>query len=326
MTALLPRDVRDVFARFITTEFATLDTRGRPIVWPLTPYYTDGAPAIEVSTGVGYPKKAEDARRNPHVAMLFSDPTGSGLETAKRVLVQGTAEIDDADLAANRERYRRESARKLPATREMMPPRILEGLFGWYFERIYIRVRPERVFVWEGGDFAAEPVLLDSHMEEVRSGHSEEPDEPHPAPSPEPVAWDRRIEELGSRHPSAVLAWEAPDGFPLAVRVSPAPDRSKGRIGVGRDPAGLPLAEGPACLVAHSHGPDFRWQENFQVRGDLVREGGDWALIPHRLVGGFELPRESRLAGMRRNFSKSIRFYRTRKRVLRERQARAAAG
>ena len=73
-----------------------------------------------MTTGVGYPKKAEDARRNPRVALLFSDPTGSGIESGIRVLVQGTAEVDDADLDANRERYRRESAAKLPATKEMI--------------------------------------------------------------------------------------------------------------------------------------------------------------------------------------------------------------
>ena len=32
------------------------------------------------STGLGYPKKANDARRNPRVAMLFPDSTGSGIE------------------------------------------------------------------------------------------------------------------------------------------------------------------------------------------------------------------------------------------------------
>ena len=36
--------------------------------------------------------------------------------------------------------------------------------------------------------------------------------------------------------------------------------------------------------------PDFTWQQNFQVRGDLVYVEDGWALIPHKLVGGFELP------------------------------------
>ena len=58
-----------------------------------------------MTTGLGYPKKAKDARANPKVAMLFSDPTGSGLDDPPQVLVQGTADVDDRDLDANRERY-----------------------------------------------------------------------------------------------------------------------------------------------------------------------------------------------------------------------------
>lgn len=322
MTATLPQEVRDVFSRFVTTEFVTVDRGGQPIAWPLTPYYSDGGPVIEVTTGVGYPKKAEDARRNPRVAMLFSDPTGSGIESGIRVLVQGTAEIDDADLGANRERYRRESAQKLPATVEMLPPKFIEGLFAWYFERLYIRVRPERVFVWADSDPGTEPRLLDSHLEEVRSGHVEEPVQPPAPPQSSRPVWDVRIDELGQRHPTAALTWVAPDGFPLAVRVPVQPEGGERRIAISDVPVGLPLEPGRACLTAHSHAPDFRWQENFQVRGDLVEDGEGWSLLPRKMVGGFELPKESELARYRRNMSKSRRFYKTRKRILKERQAR----
>src|ERR687894_960310 len=114
MTATLPAEVQQVFDRFITTEFTTVDGSGQPITWPLTPYYRPGDPCIDVTTGLGYPKKANDARANPKVALLFSDPTGSGLTGAPMVLVQGTAVVDDEDLDANRARYRREIVEKLP--------------------------------------------------------------------------------------------------------------------------------------------------------------------------------------------------------------------
>src|SRR5919109_3982936 len=129
MTATLPKQVQDVFDRFITTEYTTVDAHGQPITWPVTPYYKPGDPCIDVTTGLGYPKKAEDARRNPHVSMLFSDPTGSGLERPPAVLVQGTASVDDADLDANRERYTRESLEKLPETKDMYPPKPVQRLF-----------------------------------------------------------------------------------------------------------------------------------------------------------------------------------------------------
>src|ERR671919_2614151 len=114
MTATLPTEVQQVFDRFVTTEFTTVDRRGEPITWPLTPYYRPGDPCIDVTTGLGYPKKAKDARANPKVALLFSDPTGCGVDDAPQVLVQGTADVDDRDLDANRERYRRELVQKLP--------------------------------------------------------------------------------------------------------------------------------------------------------------------------------------------------------------------
>ena len=80
-----------------------------------------------MTTGLGYPKKAYDARANPKVALLFSDPTGSGIDEPPMVLVQGIARVDDRDLDANRERYWEESVEKLPATKDMHPPEFLRG-------------------------------------------------------------------------------------------------------------------------------------------------------------------------------------------------------
>jgi hypothetical protein len=119
MTSTLPQEVRDTFERFVTCELTTVDAVKQPITWPVTPYYVPGGPTIDVTTGLGYPKKADDAGRHPSVALLFSDATGSGIDSGIRVLVQGTATIDDRDLEANADRYLRESAVKLPATRKM---------------------------------------------------------------------------------------------------------------------------------------------------------------------------------------------------------------
>jgi hypothetical protein len=321
MTGTLPPEVRDAFQRFITCEYVTIDAHQQPIVWPVTPYYQDGGTAVDVTTGLGYPKKANDARRNPHVALLFSDPTGSGITNGLSVLVQGTAEVDDRDLAANRERYVRESWDKLPGTREMHPPKLLRGMFNWYYTRIYVHVRPERVFVWPDGDVARAPECHGAHLEEVRSGRSEEPLEPHAPPTGGDVPWGGRIEELGKSYETAVLGWVAPDGFPLAARLPVSIDPRRRRIVFGKRPEGLPVAEGKACVTAHRHSPDFTWQENFQVRGDLVTDGdGDLSLVPHKLIGGFELPNESQLSVYRRNLSKSIRYYKTARHELRRRK------
>jgi hypothetical protein len=310
----LPQPVQAVFERFITTEFTTLDAHGQPITWPVTPYYHRGEGCLDVTTGVGYPKKADDARRNPRVALLFSDPTGSNLERPPMVLVQGTARVDESDLAANRERYVREAVAKLPGAKKLMPPKPVQGWFGWYFDRIYVHVWPERVYVWPDGDCAREPDLYDAHLEEVRSGHAEQDDDGAPAshapPGPDDVAWDERIDELGSRYRTAVVALAGPDGFPFALRVPVRVDRAQRRVRIEADALGVPVSPGLACVCAHDHAPDFSWQRNFHVRGSLVQDDDGWAVVPHKLVGGFELPPTSLVGRLRANWSKAQRYRR----------------
>ena len=316
MTALLPPEIQQVFDRFVTTEYTTVDRRGQPISWPVTPYYRPGDTCIDITTGLGYPKKAKDARANPKVALLFSDPTGSGMGSAPQVLVQGIADVDDTDLDANRERYARESRIKLPGTVRQHPPKPLRRAFGWYYTRVYVHVRPERIYAWPDGDPTAEPTLYDTHLEEVRSGHDEEPPAPHAPAEGGAETWDERINELGERYPTAVLSLVAPDGFPFSLRLPVGVDRAARRIRIGAGALGIPIQPGLACLTAHAHHPDFLWQSNFQVRGDLVEEDGGWALVPHKLVGGFELPPGSWLKRLRLNASKARRYRATAKREL----------
>ena len=313
MTATLPSDVQEVFDSFLTTELTTIDGRGQPITWPVNPYYSAGAACISVTTGIGYPKKARDAERNPKVSLLFSDPTGSGIDRAPMVLVQGWAHVDDEDLEANRERYIRDATAKHPA---LAPRSSASRSFDWYFKRIYVDVRPERVYLWPGGDATNEPELLDSHMEEVRSGHDEEPEAPPPPPEGGGHAWHDRIEELGRRYRTGVLSVVAPDGFPFSVRVPVGADRRSRLIHLDDEPVGAPLQPGLACLTAHDHDPGFDWHRNFQVRGDLVEHGDGWALVPHRVVDGFELPPTGPFRRAARNLPKVVRFRRRAKREL----------
>ncbi len=293
MTSSLPAECQQVFDRFITTEYTTIASNGQPITWPVTPYYRPGDACISVTTGLGYPKKADDAARNPYVALLFSDQTGSGIEKAPMVLVQGMAEVDDGDLDANRDRYWKEAKEKLPATANRHPPAPIRKALSWYYTRIYIHVRPERVYVWPDGDPGTEPQLLDSHIDEVRSGHDEEPEHEPPPPSGQPATWDERLDALGTRsYPTAVLSLVCPDGFPFSVRLPVRPDQAAGCIRFDVDAVGIPAAPGLACLTAHIHEPEFKWQQNFQVRGDLVERHGEWVLVPQKYVGGFNVPKK----------------------------------
>jgi hypothetical protein len=161
--------------------------------------------------------------------------------------------------------------------------------------------------------------LLDSHLDEVRSGQDEEPIRPQAPPSGGQAVWDARLDALGTGpYANAVLSLEAPDGFPFSVRMPVQPDRAAGCIRLGGGALGVPAAPGLACLSAHVHAPDFTWQRNFQVRGDYVERDGEWVVVPHRFVGGFELP-QGRVAMMRANFRKALRFRQVAKRELAKR-------
>jgi hypothetical protein len=236
------------------------------------------------------------------------------------VLVQGTADVDDRDLDRNTERYLRESLERRPGLKKMVPPRFLRRLFKWYYTRIYVHVRPERVYVWPDCDVTREPELFDSHMEEVRSHHDEEPPAERAAPDHGEWVWDERIEEVGERYDKAVLSLVSPDGFPFSVRVPVRLDRERRLVRIDADPVGVPFQPGLACLTVHDHDDDFTWQRNFQVRGDLVQDESGWALGPHKLVGGMEAP-PSTVKRWRDNARKANRFRRTAKRELDRRTA-----
>jgi len=138
-----------------------------------------------------------------------------------------------------------------------------------------MRVRPERVYVWQRANLDDEPELYDSHVDEVRSAHNEEPEIDHAPPEGGPSAWDERLAALGTTHERAVLAFVGPDGFPFAVRVPVRADAGAGVVRIGADPVGAPIESGIACLCA----------ADLRVRGDLEEDHGGWSLRPHAMVG-----------------------------------------
>jgi hypothetical protein len=178
------------------------------------------------------------------------------------------------------------------------------------------------VYVWPTGDTETEPTLYDAHVEEVRSGHSEEPEEGPAPPEGGMDVWDPRLDRLGTEDATAVLAFVGPDGFPFAVRVPVRADQAAHVVRIEADPIGAPIEAGPACLCAHSHAEDLTWQRSYQVRGDLTEEQGGFVLHPHRVVAGLQLP-QSAFERYRVNVRKILRFRKT----ARERtQGRAGAG
>ena len=275
MTASLPQEIQQVFDRFITTEYTTVDSRGQPICWPLTPYYEPGDPCIDVTTGLGYPKKANDARANPKVSLLFSDPTGSGMDAAPQVLVQGTADVDARDLEANRVRYTRESPEKLPGAKELLPPKPLQ--------RCSAGTSPASTSTSGRSACTSGRAATHARAAAVRRPHGGGPLRPRRGARGRARRQPRAARGLGRAHGGARRALPerralagGPGRLPLLGARADLGRPGARRIRLGGDVLGVPVQPGLACFTVHDHAPDFSWQRNFQVRGDLVEEDGGW--------------------------------------------------
>lgn len=167
----LPAHVEDVFREFLTCELTTFARDGTPITWPTMPIYRSDSFQFVVLTSIGSAQKARNIRREPRVAMLFSDPTGCGLLNPPTVLVQGDARAPDQILTSTTtldEQLRHAfltQARKLlkrqPAVGMYVANPLTRFLMGWYFIRLGIYVTPRRVVWWDAGDVGGRPHELE---------------------------------------------------------------------------------------------------------------------------------------------------------------------
>ena len=107
--------------------------------------------------------QALNIRRDPRISLLFSDPTGSGLENPPAALVQGDALVED-DLRTSPvgfEEYWKRLFRIQPANAMYGANALTRYLIDWYYMRLYSFVRPRRIHFWPGADFGQEPKELE---------------------------------------------------------------------------------------------------------------------------------------------------------------------
>ena len=288
-TQIDPRAALDVAERFLTTEYASLTRAGEPITWPLTPYAGVDGTTIDVSTGLSYPLKAERARRDPRVALSFSDPAGSGLEDAPVVVVQGLATVRDADLRANSARYLREWSRKLPVTAAKTPDFALSQM-DWYWTRIWIGVTPRRVLWWPDGRLDREPLRWEAPDTVVAPASDPAPAGPSSGSwAAGAVDWRRRAAGAVDRFGPPVLTTVDAEGWPLPLRtVSAAPTEDGFDVQV---PAGVDIVPGPAFLTFHRHAATMEHQENLGLAGVASVGAGVVHVRVDRTLNDFPLPR-----------------------------------
>jgi hypothetical protein len=272
-----PEELLPLFRQAVTCEFASLTRAGRAIAMPLLPFVGADGLTLDVSTGLAYPTKAERVRRNPKVALLYSDPVGSGLTNQPVALVTGWGAVRDRDLQANTDRYIRELIAKDPKHSLGMPNALARRL-NWYFGRIWIEVVPKRILWWPGGRTGEPPRTWDAP--EGTAPRESDPPPTGKAPAQwkdAPADWRTIAAHAIAKLGTPILTTVDADGFPTPIRVANARQTTEGFILT--IPRGLPTPPaGPACLTFHSHPEVFTGQENRLFAGE-VQPDGDGALF-----------------------------------------------
>lgn len=311
-----PAELTPVFAGAVTAEFASLTRAGHPVTVPTTPYLGTtvgaGTPGtLSVSTGLAYTAKAERARRDPRVSLLFADPVGSTVDRPAVVLVQGLATVRDADLQANTDHYVRATMAKLPAAYRGQPRFALRRM-PWYFARVWIDVTPLRIRWWLDRTLSGAPSQWRAPDGTTAPASDPAPrGDPLGAWLPAPGSWAAVADDALGRLRLHDLTVVGEDGFPATFPVT-VTGRDERALVLAVGAGGGGVAAGPACLTAHAHPEAFTGQENrtfvgrfepaplaaadagpagSERRGRLVVERAlaDWSLAGSkpRMVAGF---------------------------------------
>jgi hypothetical protein len=281
-----PDGLLDVFERSITCEFASLTRHGTPVTIPTTPYVGNGT--LDVSTGLTYPAKAERARRNGKVALLFADPIGAAHGAAPVVLVQGHAAVRDADLQANTDRYARVAMEKLPQATKGQPKFLLRRL-AFYYARMWIEITPLRIRRWADRELTTQP--HEWRLEPAPHLPSSDSTPPGRQPPPwkdAPREWHEPAARALRELPLADLTTVDSDGYPVCVPVSAGAligDEIALRLGAGTPS----LLDGPACLTVHGHDEHFTSQENHTLVGSLSSGSGTPKLHVERALANWSI-------------------------------------
>ncbi len=283
-----PREVTEVFERSLTVEYATLTGTGKPVTAPVGPYVGRSG-TLDIQTGLCFPAKADRARRNPKVCLLFADPIGAGMGGLPVVLVQGHAVVRDADLQANTDRAVALAVAKYPAAFKGVP-RLVLGRMAYYFARIWVEVTPLHIRWWPNRALDVAPRQWRADADVVLPTSDPPPSgEPPPPWAAAPADWRPVATRSLGRLALSDLSTLDDDGYPICLPVGLGPlDDDKVAVFLG--PGAPEVLPGPACLSLHSHNEVYTGQENHTLVGSLATDAkGSWFHI-ERALGDWSTP------------------------------------
>ena len=265
----VPDELSPLVDAYRTCEFLTVNRRGIPIAWPTVSLYRPADGTFLITTSIALPQKAFNVRANPEVALLFSDPTASGLDHPPYVLVQGTASCPDEVVTSVGPRaglWARLRERQ-PSSRMNSSNPVSRYLMDWYYMRLLITVTPTAVRSRPAIDHSPVPVG------EVPGGFAASDD-----------AYAAVVRRLPQFSPPVLSGFDEA-GRPTLIRVRPVPLPSSRSFEIGV-PDGEMLQAGAASLLCHRHDDELWNLRSFAAVGDLKRDGDRWIFTPTRFVPG----------------------------------------
>ena len=154
----VPAEVGAAVNEFRSCELSTIARDGTPVTWPTAPFFEPEQRRFFVTSAVALAQKTFNIQRDPRVAMLFSNPTGSGLVSPPVVLIQGDAEVSPALAQPDDERF--DWMSRLIFERQPVGVTMLGAVRGpvrsladWYCWRILVYIHPRRIRWWPDGDY-----------------------------------------------------------------------------------------------------------------------------------------------------------------------------
>jgi hypothetical protein len=268
-TAGWPDEILGIVENSKTVEYASLTRAGVPITFPMLLFIGEDGLTLDVSTALTFPAKAQRARNNPKVCLLFSDPLGCGLDSPPVVLVYGLATVRDADLQANTDRFVNLVFQRFSDVYGQFPSILLKKM-AWYFTRVWIQVTPLRILWWHGGDLSREPKTW-----QAPKSRQVPPSDPPPTDKvlkrwdKPPTEWLTSAEHAVASLGKPVLTVVDSDGYPVPIRTQDASLEADGfQLTLCQIPPAP--AQGKACLTFHQHDEKFiSWQENLVFVGEV---------------------------------------------------------